>query len=216
MNENILLRLIEIYLEDLCGRGRTTPLNYQEVDFFKKIWALQKDIKEILQVKYPKLKKAEIISGFPGVGKTHTTNNNKDLKILDSDSINFSWAGYERNPEFPKNYIQHIQKNMYSYDIIFVSSHKEVRDALKENEISFTLVYPHKSLKEEYIERFRARGSNEVFIKKIDDNWDSWLTEIKEFSHHTFMSDNIDFCELCGKNKFLNIKRDIMAFKEER
>ena len=216
MNEQILLRFIEIYLEDICGRGNPEPLDTREVEFYEKVWALQKDIKEILQdAGFSRSKKAVIVSGFPGVGKTYAAKNNKDLKILDSDSSSFSWAGFSRNPEFPKNYIKHIKENEYNYDIIFVSSHKEVRDALLENKISFTLVYPNKYLKNEYLERLKRRGSNEAFIKKIDENWDSWLKEIEELKYHVLLSDNIDFCELFGESRFLNIYCDIMAFRRE-
>lgn len=57
---------------------------------------------------------------------------------LDSDSSNFSWVKdengnntKERNPEFPKNYIEHIKSNIGKVDVIFVSSHKVVREALE-------------------------------------------------------------------------------------
>lgn len=85
---------------------------------------------------------AIVISGFPGIGKSYMYNNMKDLKILDSDSSKFSWVKdeegkntKERNPDFPNNYIKHIKDNMDSSDIILVSSHKVVRDALKDNDI---------------------------------------------------------------------------------
>ena len=85
--------------------------------------------------------RTKIISAFPGVGKTTYHKNNPDT-TLDSDSSSFSWIVDEhgnktRNPHFPQNYIDHIKQNIGKYKYIFVSSHKEVRDALLDNCILF-------------------------------------------------------------------------------
>lgn len=131
--------------------------------------------------------KAVLISAFPGCGKTYFYNKYKDVyKILDSDSSEFSWIKdsegnntKERNPEFPQNYIDHIKENLDTADIIFISSHKVVRDALAEAKIKFLLVYPHKALKNIWISRFRRRGSNEKFIEFISNNWKDFIYEIE-------------------------------------
>lgn len=60
-----------------------------------------------------------------------------------------------------------------------ISSHKEVRDALVENGLYFKLVYPDISLKEEYIKRYEERGNVDNFIKLLDNNWESWITELQ-------------------------------------
>lgn len=107
-------------------------------------------------------------------------------KILDSDSSVFSWL-YDpytlkktdrRNPEFPNNYIEHIKNKMNTEDIIFISSHKQVRDALKEFNIPYTLVIPRRELKDEWIERFRSRGNTKEFIDNVIQNWDNWMDEL--------------------------------------
>lgn len=120
----------------------------------------------------------KVISGFPGIGKTFYKENS-NLNILDSDSSKFSWIEKGiRNPEFPKNYIDHIKENMNKVDIILVSTHKIVRDALVDNNIKFLLVYPEIDLKEEYIERFKNRGNDDLFIKMFEDNWDNFIHEM--------------------------------------
>ena len=133
----------------------------------------------------------KIICAFPACGKTYAFKklNEKGYKILDSDSSQFSWC-YDhnptnsdkiekyRNPEFPKNYIQHIKENIGKVDYIFVSSHKEVRDALIENGIYFTLVYPDRKMKAEWVGRCFLRGSDEKFCQLIADNWDKWIDEM--------------------------------------
>ena len=153
---------------------------------------------------------AKIISAFPACGKStfykkwsqyspenvwQTSNSGKGIyqhyiggnKILDSDSSLFSWIYDEngnktddRNPEFPNNYIQHIKDHMETEDIIFVSSHKVVRDALREAGIPYTLIYPEKKLKPIFIERCRERGNSEMFIKFLDDNFENFIDEMEE------------------------------------
>ena len=127
--------------------------------------------------------KTRIISAFPGTGKSYFYNENKSTTI-DSDSSEFSWVKddqgnntKERNPNFPQNYIEHIKENIGKYDFIFVSSHKEVREALKDNCIFFYLIYPDVNRKEEFVQRYIDRGSPNGFIKLIQSNWDEWIKE---------------------------------------
>lgn len=119
-------------------------------------------------------KKALLISAFPGTGKSYLFKNSKNLKVLDSDSSKFD------KKDFPENYIKHIKNNMNEADIICISSHKEVREALVDNNLDFVLIYPEKNLKEEYIKRYKDRGSDENFIKLLDTNWDNWLKELDD------------------------------------
>jgi hypothetical protein len=125
--------------------------------------------------------RTKIVSAFPGVGKTTYHKNNPDT-TLDSDSSGFSWefdkyGNKYRSPYFPQNYINHIKENIGKYKYIFVSSHKEVRDALLDNCLYFYLVYPEHDRKEEFIQRYRDRGNDENFIKLVDSNWDEWMRE---------------------------------------
>ena len=125
-------------------------------------------------------KQAIVISAFPGCGKTYYFNHHRDdIKVLDSDSSQFSWIYHEdgtkeRNPDFPNNYIQHIKDNMDKQDIIFVSSHEQVRQALYGN-IPFVLVFPMAYMKDEWRKRLIDRGSPIEFVKLIMDNWDNWI-----------------------------------------
>lgn len=122
-----------------------------------------------------KIYNATIISAFPGTGKTHWFHKmqDSDIKVLDSDSSTFGKA------DFLSNYIRHIQDNMGKADVILVSSHKEVRDALNDAGIYYNLAYPDQSLKDEYIDRYVERGSPESFINLVDTNWDAWIEDIK-------------------------------------
>lgn len=138
------------------------------------------------------MKKTEIISGFPGIGKTYTNSTDNDLVMLDSDSSKYSWSSPGvRNENFPQNYITHIKSQINHVDFIMVSSHKEVRDALFENDLSFLLVYPEKSLKQYYLKRYQDRGSDQSFIDMMDKNWDKFIEdcEIQTGCEHIRLKD---------------------------
>ncbi|OBT60232.1 hypothetical protein VE03_10519, partial [Pseudogymnoascus sp. 23342-1-I1] len=128
-----------------------------------------------------------IIAGFPGVGKSNCAS---DQSHIDADSASYSWeigedgetkkneAGAKiQNRYWPSNYIDYI----LSFDksqFIFVSTHEEIRNALIDRHIQFTLVYPNVSLKGAYLERYRARGSSKTFVDFMDKNWDSFITQL--------------------------------------
>ena len=114
-----------------------------------------------------------VVSAFPGCGKSHLFRNKGEKKILDSDSSTFDKS------QFPQNYIEHIKSNIDEVDIILVSSHKEVRDALVNEGIDFTLVYPRKDIKDEYIQRYIDRGNDGKFVELLKQNWDNWTDELE-------------------------------------
>ena len=116
-----------------------------------------------------------VISAFPGMGKTYYYENCQQIhSSYDSDSSKFDKSS------FPQNYIEHIKQKLQDNDrdIIFVSSHKAVRDALKENRIRYVVVYPTIGIKNTIINRYRNRGSSESFVKLLEDNYDNWIKEL--------------------------------------
>ena len=139
-------------------------------------------------------KETMVIAAFPGTGKSYCVKNEAEKfdGVLDSDSSNFSWKKdtngnntTERNPDFPNNYIEHIKENIGKVDVIFVSSHKEVREALEKENIKYTLVYPNVFQKEDYIKRYKNRGSSESFIRLLEANWEEWINECRTEEYPT-------------------------------
>ena len=143
--------------------------------------------------------KTKIYSVFPACGKTYLCEHQEDynLKILDSDSSQFSWLYVSvdengntirgvrkiRNPEFPKNYIEHIKENLGKCDYIFVSSHASVREALDKEGIDFTIVYPEQSCEAEWVGRCFIRdkkGETGCRAEVMYNNWDQWILECVE------------------------------------
>lgn len=131
-------------------------------------------------------KQTRIISAFPGTGKSYCTMQGK-FDCIDSDSSQFSWVKdadgnntKERNPDFPDNYIQHIKEHIGKVDFIFVSTHKEVREALRRHCLFYYVVFPEARQKKYYLERYRSRGSSEEFIKLMDTNWTRWIKDCRD------------------------------------
>jgi len=135
-----------------------------------------------LQESFEDTMRTRIIAAFPGTGKTIYHQKHPDT-TLDSDSSSFSWIEKDgekvRNPDFPNNYIAHIKENIGKYEFIFVSTHREVREALLDNCVFFYLVYPdnNEKRKADFIKRYQERGSSESFIKHVSDNWEKWIRE---------------------------------------
>lgn len=113
----------------------------------------------------------KVICGFPGIGKSTVVKESKDhgLKLLDSDSSAFP------KDAFPENYINHIKEKTSDGYTILASSHDSVRNALTEAGIPFVIFMPHVSALDEYVRRYRKRGSPESFINTVSSNWRKWL-----------------------------------------
>lgn len=118
-----------------------------------------------------------LCAAFPGTGKTYYCNSYPEYQpedfAIDSDSSNFD------KDYFPQNYITHIESCIGKHARIFISSHEEVRKALISNHLPFTLVYPDINLKDEYLRRYKDRGSAGEFIQLIDNNWNDWIKQLQ-------------------------------------
>jgi gluconate kinase len=124
-----------------------------------------------------------IISGFPGIGKTYYATNFENAKDLDSTPFSKLDNG-ERNPEFPNNYINKLKEIKDDYDIIFVSSHKETRDALANANLDYIVIYPDLKLKgnkEAFMKRYRTRKHHtdrESFLKLMEKNFEKFAEDL--------------------------------------
>lgn len=123
----------------------------------------------------------KVIAGFPGVGKSYITRQNP-VDCSDSDSSLFHWLDGSSigqpdipHPDWPNNYIQHIKQQLRRREFVFVSTHTEVLDALRRNDISYYLLMPRVDRRDEFIERYRQRGSSREFIERLSANWNSFL-----------------------------------------
>ena len=152
-----------------------------------------------------KLRKTLVISAYPCCGKSYLKEHGfRNYSILDSDSSKFSWieerniingdylrrgSGVRkvRNPNFVEDYINHIKNNIGKVDIIFVSTHLEVRQALQDNNIEYYTVYPSKNMLNEWIGRMYRRGNTNEFIDKQIEMWDKNVGNIDNEPHGKFV-----------------------------
>lgn len=116
--------------------------------------------------------KTYIIAGFPGVGKSWLKNKLGD-EVSDSDSSKFP------KDEFPQNYINHIKSLIGNKKIILVSTHKDVLNNLEKENLDYILVYPNRELKDEYIKRYKERGSPQAFLDLLNNKWDSFINDME-------------------------------------
>jgi hypothetical protein len=113
------------------------------------------------------------------MGKTYATTHFDRFRLRDSDSSEFHYleglGGHTPNPDWPGNYLDHIGEMVGSdLDVLFVSTHIDVRRGLFERKIPYALVIPHRTQKAEFLSRYRERGSSESFVATMDKMWDEW------------------------------------------
>jgi hypothetical protein len=120
----------------------------------------------------------KVISAFPGTGKSHFASTTKQC-VFDLDTGDYTQGytddGKVRNSDFPDNYTLAIKEQIGKVDVLLVGCQPEVIAALRKEGVSFTLVYPDRKLKDEYVSRFRARHSPRPFIGLLSKNWDLFL-----------------------------------------
>lgn len=159
-----------------------------------------------------------IISAFPATGKSYFFNNQKQFNIscCDSDSSMFSWLpNGNRNPNFTNDYFNHIVEivNSKKFDIVFISTHQEIRKLLIEKNIPYLLVCPSKSLKEDYIDRFKKRGNDEKFIAFMENNFDSLVNSCTDLFFENFKTKPLHLCSFSHKEQ--TITSLISSYKQE-
>ena len=108
-----------------------------------------------------------IICGFPGTGKTIMA---KFSRWVDLESTPFEkdWMRYAK-------VAKHMHDNGYT---VMVSTHEELMDCFELMEVPYTVIVPNKADMFIYAERYKQRGNDDLFIRKIIENWDNWINRI--------------------------------------
>lgn len=151
------------------------------------------------------MKNTHIISAFAGSGKSYLAENNKEMKFLDLDSSNYP------KDDFPSNYLQDIIKHVKTgdYDYILISTHKEIREALKDNDIKYALVYPHAEQGMRFGDIYTERGSNKEFIDFMSKNFRDFVWDLFDDSYGF---QNVIYNEETLADHIKNINRDFKLY----
>jgi hypothetical protein len=118
-------------------------------------------------------KKAIIISGFAGIGKSGLKDN---VPYYDNVKIYDLSSSYFRKEEgWEKIYCDIVESMSDNYDFIFISTHDIVIREMLDRGNNFFIVYPRRNCKEEYRQRFIDRGNSKEYIDKFMKNWDNFI-----------------------------------------
>lgn len=124
-----------------------------------------------------------IIIGFPGIGKSTLACNN--YKFVDLESSYFKTPD-ARNDDWVVDYCQSaVYLSLHGF-IVFVSSHKAVRDYLAKIHISEPIVYifPSERIKEQWVKKLEERYMNSGLDKdyrafiRARDHYDDDIREL--------------------------------------
>lgn len=142
-----------------------------------------------------------ILIGYQGIGKSSTAKSEDGF--IDLESGNFFVDG-ERAEDWHKAYCniaEHLSKQGYK---VFVSSHKVVREILRDSDECVVAVYPILKLKGKWIERLRIRYENsglEKDRKAYLNALDCYDINIKEIMKDTILHIEITDIEYNLKSK---------------
>jgi hypothetical protein len=113
-----------------------------------------------------------IIVGYQGIGKSSCRGNG----YIDLESSNFFVDG-KRDDNWHKVYIniaEHLSSQGY---VVFISSHKCIREELNKRHTDFLTIFPALDLKDAWIERLRERYD----LTKTDKNFKAYMNAIVSY-----------------------------------
>lgn len=147
--------------------------------------------------------KAKVISVFAGLGKTTVGNKYSNVCDLTSSKYRYDYSNinqedYEKmkydkgmivNPRWPDNYLESLREAMMKYDIVLVPSNEDIRLLLQREKIDFLFVLPSMDSKEMLLERYKARGNNDILIKEVIGYFDNWSRDSQDYDYQLIILD---------------------------
>lgn len=112
-----------------------------------------------------------IVSGFSNVGKSYLSRE-KGISCIDLDTCYFN-----KVDNWTTIYIECMLALKEKYDYVLITTYGEILYELNKKNIKYFLVYPKKSLKEEYRSRAVKRGSDKDFVEGFFSRWDKHIDD---------------------------------------
>lgn len=119
-----------------------------------------------------------IVIGYQGIGKS-TLCNKGSGRYIDLESGNF-WVDGKRDDNWASiyaNIAEHLSKQGY---VVFTSSHKVVREALKDSDEDVYIIHPALSLKGAWITKLHDRYT----ITGLDKDYKAWRNAEEMFDQN--------------------------------
>jgi hypothetical protein len=118
-----------------------------------------------------------VISVFSCSGKTHFVVNQFDkIDCIDHDFYDYRFRG--KLPDWELTYMNRMAQLRAKFDFVFVNAIPEV---LKYPKMLYMVIYPHRSLKSDWVNRAIRRGGESEFPKLLDKEWDNWIDLCEQF-----------------------------------
>lgn len=130
----------------------------------------------------------QVFCGFPGVGKSTLFRSIQNRlrhtqEIPDTSVVDFDTNGYRTDPNYPSNYVDGLCELLPHVNVIFTMAERGIVDALTQQQITHYLIYPHPTLRNEYLERYIDRGDSLPSIRFFRDQWESLLDNLRRVRH---------------------------------
>ena len=172
-----------------------------------------RDKREFKEISNTTGKRPKIFFTFPGIGAKYFEKNNPNNTII-------AYANTPSDPrdtycKYPDGWVRRIKQMIYynNVDYIYAPIHTSLREAIKEekelDDVEKWIIYPDKSLKLEYIERYRERGDDQAYVTHMAEIWDEAIESIESEDKSKFnlyklrsgetMSDFIKYIDLNGE-----------------
>lgn len=139
------------------------------------------------------MKEKILVLAYPGIGKTYTVSNyqnvidfeqqhytyiyDEDIKDLPLEQIKNMPSKRQPNPDWPNNFIADIKPQLEKDKVVITTFISKVYQALceiaklQQQGVRVILVMFDKNNFEELANRFRERGSNELFIERRQEDF---------------------------------------------
>lgn len=115
-----------------------------------------------------------IVSVVSGLDDLTKYEDNPDYHVMKSNPIQGSDA-------YVNEVIERIASEKYRY--VIIDTRPNVRSKLLERGLKIITLFPSVSLKDEYLEHYKAIGRGSAFLETVDTHWTNWINDFSNSSH---------------------------------